>query len=199
MSKNTYFSYTSIFLVIILILILFFSPIAYIADSNININTSNINNEIYYYTNAEYAWPVPGYTRISSTFGKRVSPTTGASTYHSGIDIPAPAGSHIVSVQSGIVTFASWGAAGGYTIVIKNDNLSISYLHVSPEYIVRVNDVVTKGQVISKVGPKNVYGINNNPYKDSDGNPTNGATTGSHLHLTIKKDGVATDPLIFFN
>jgi hypothetical protein len=29
------------------------------------------------------------------------------------------------------------------------------------------------GQVISTVGPKNVYGINNNPYKDEYGNPTN--------------------------
>ena len=32
-----------------------------------------------------------------------------------------------------------------------------------------------------------LYGIINNPYKDSYDNPTNGATTGCHLHLTIKK------------
>ena len=42
------------------------------------------------------------------------------------------------------------------------------------------------GQVIATVGPKNVYGIQNNPYKDENGSPTNGATTGTHLHLAIK-------------
>lgn len=192
-----FISKSYIFFLIIVILIFFLSPIAYFADSNLSLSQSNSSNELFYFTNADYAWPVPGYTRISSKFGKRVSPTTGASTYHSGIDIPAPPGSHIIAVQSGIVTFASWGAAGGYTVVIKNDNISISYLHVSPEYLVAINDVVTKGQVISTVGPKNVYGIQNNPYKDSDGNPTNGASTGPHLHLTIKVDGVAVNPLSF--
>ena len=34
-----------------------------------------------------------------------------------------------------------------------------------------------------------------NTYKDSQGNPTNGATTGPHLHLTIKKEGQLIDPL----
>ncbi len=49
------------------------------------------------------------------------------------------------------------------------------------------------------MGPKNVYGIINNPYKDSNGNPTNGATTGCHLHLTVKNDGIAVNPLDYFN
>ena len=30
-----------------------------------------------------------------------------------------------------------------------------------------------KGEIIGKVGPKNVYGVTNNPYKDNKGNPTN--------------------------
>lgn len=44
----------------------------------------------YYFSSSDYAWPLPGYHTISSPFGLRVSPTSGASRYHSGIDIPAP-------------------------------------------------------------------------------------------------------------
>ena len=64
-----------------------------------------------------FVWPLDGYTYISSYFGYRTSPTSGASTYHSGIDIPAPEETTILAVCTGTVTFASWGAGGGYTIV----------------------------------------------------------------------------------
>lgn len=80
------------------------------------------------------------------------------------------------------MTFASWGAGGGYTIVIENDIYSVSYCHVSPIYTVFRGDVISAGSIISTVGPKNVYGIQNNPYTDENGNPTNGATT--RLSLT---------------
>ena len=57
---------------------------------------------------------------------------------------------------------------------------------------------VDKGTQIGNVGPKNVYGFPNNPYKDSSGKPTNGATTGCHLHLTIRKNGELINPLTLF-
>ncbi len=38
-----------------------------------------------------------------------------------------------------------------------------------------------------------------NPYHDSDGNPTNGATTGCHLHLGILKEGSYVDPLDYIS
>ena len=34
-------------------------------------------------------------------------------------------------------------------------------------------------KLYGQVGPKNVYGVVGNPYKDANGNPTNGATTRS--------------------
>ena len=150
-------------------------------------------------SNFEFYWPVPGYTKISSYFGNRNSPTAGASTFHQGIDIPAPNGTKLVATFSGIVTFIGFNGSAGYSIHIKNDNLQSFYHHVSPNYIVKVGDFVSSGQIIGQVGPKNVYGIKNNPYKDSSGKPTNGATTGPHLHFTIKKDGKAVNPLNYYS
>lgn len=71
--------------------------------------------------------------------------------------------------------------------MMENKNIIVLYCHVSPNYIVHTGDIVSQGTIISNVGPKNIYGIPNNKYVDSNGNPTNGATTGCHLHLTIKK------------
>ena len=53
------------------------------------------------------------------------------------------------------------------------------------------------GQVIGQVGPKYVYNVIGNPYHDSTGRPTNGATTGCHLHLSIKENNEYKNPLDF--
>lgn len=186
--SSSFFKYIYTYFIIIILLILF------VCLSVVQISTLSSYN-----FSGSFVWPIPDYTYISSYFGYRTSPTAGASSYHSGIDIPASEGTPILSVCDGIVTFASWGAGGGYTIVVENNNIKVSYCHVSPNFIIHKNDSIKAGSIISNVGPKNVYGIQNNPYKDSSGNPTNGATTGCHLHLTIKKDGIAVNPLDFFN
>ncbi len=89
------------------------------------------------------------------------------------------------------------GGSGGYTITIESTDglFRFSYCHSSPEFIVSVGQTVKKGEIIGKVGPKNVYGITNNPYKDKNGNPTNGALTGCHCHFSVKKAGEVIDPL----
>ena len=149
-----------------------------------------------FYGNLNFAWPIPGYTAISSPFGKRTAPTSGASTFHKGTDIPAPEGTTLIATCDGEITFIGFLGGGGYTITITNaDGLKISYCHVSPNYIVSVGQLIEQGEIIGNVGPKYVYGVVGNNYKDASGNPTNGATTGCHLHIGFREDGEYVNPM----
>lgn len=180
---------TIIFSIIICIL---FIPT--ISSGNISINSEE--KQIIFYGNSNFAWPIPGYTSISSYFGKRNAPTSGASTYHKGIDIPAPEGTNLIASCDGTITFTGFLGGGGCTITLTNsDGLKISYCHVSPNYIVSTGDIIEQGQIIGTVGPKYIYGISGNTYKDSSGRPTNGATTGCHLHIGFRLNGQYLNPL----
>ena len=185
------------YFIISIIIFIFFLFTSIFSTLNINIvDFSYDSNFSEFELSNDFIWPVPGFTNISSPFGFRKSPTLGASTFHSGIDIPAPELTSIYAVCDMTVYFSGWGAGGGYTISVNvNNHLKISYCHVHPNFLPKSGSSFKKGELITKVGPKNVYGINNNPYKDSNGKPTNGAMTGCHLHITFKENGKAVNPL----
>ena len=191
---NKIFSFILIFIIIICI---FFIP--FFSSANINSNT-NSNELIFIDTSSEYIWPIPGYTRISSYFGKRSAPTSGAAKYHTGVDIPAPEGTSLFAVCDGKITFTGFLGGGGYTITLEpeNTNIKFTYCHVSPNYIVSEGDLISKGQLIGHVGPKYVYGVLGNQYSDENGIPTNGATTGCHLHFGFRINGKYANPLDLF-
>lgn len=192
--------YILIYICIILFFIFYLCISYYQLNLNFYHNETTIFSSKYdFYFSSEFYWPVPGFHTITCPFGPRKSPTSGASSNHSGIDIGAPEGTTIYSSSSGIVTFIGFNGANGCSIIITSKNFTFSYCHVSPNFIVNEGDEILANQEIGKVGPKILYGIPNNPYKDSQGNPTNGATTGSHLHFGIKKDGIAVNPLEYFN
>lgn len=88
--------------------------------------------------------------------------------------------------------------AGGYTITLSFDDYKITYCHVDPNFIVSVGDFVEEGQVIGYVGPKYVYGVKGNTYTDATGKPTNGATTGTHLHIGFRINNEYKNPLNYF-
>ena len=195
--SSSFFKPFYVFFLIIIILILFIS--CFFGPSILGNSSFNSDEQYYSFNiNDEYVWPAPGYTTITSPFGYRDLPTAGATSYHAGVDIGAPQGSNLIAVCDGKITFASFLGGGGYTITLSVNNMKITYCHVSPTYIVKVGDVVKKGQVIGHVGPKNVYGVPGNQYYDENGNPTNGATTGPHLHLGVRVDGNYIDPLTLF-
>ncbi len=155
----------------------------------------NISLEDFEISSYGFIWPTPNYKTITSPYGYRNAPTSGAGTFHSGIDIGAPEGSNIYAVFSGEVTYIGFKGANGYTIQISNGEYLATYSHLSPYFIVYVGQYVSQGNLIATVGPKNVYDVPNNPYKDSSGNPTNGATTGPHLHFSLKINNQSVNPL----
>lgn len=193
---NLSITYITAFILIIPIL---FIPV--LAEGNYDISSSLVNQNKEFITNNSskiYSWPTPGYTTITCNFGYRKAPTSGASTYHGAIDIGAPQNSKIVACVSGKIIYTDFYGANGFTIMLQNSedsSIVAVYSHLSPDFIVKKDDFVLKNQVIANVGPKNVYGVPNNKYKDSNGNPTNGATTGPHLHFAIKIDNKAVNPL----
>ena len=121
-----------------------------------------------YYDFSKCIWPTPNYKQITSYFGFRIHPTTFKSSYHSGIDIAAPEGTNIHSICNGIIDFIGFNGAYGYSIIIKNNNLQILYAHVSPNYIVKINDTILSNQIIGNVGPKYIQDFYGNTYYDSN-------------------------------
>lgn len=193
--SNSFFIPLKRFIFIIIFIIIFICIFFIPFLPSYSISTPIDQNFTIDISSSGYAWPSPGYTTINSYFGYRTSPTAGASSYHSGLDIGAPEGAKLIAVTSGKITFASFLGGGGYTITLTSGNIKFTYCHVSPYYIVKKGDYVTQGQVIGYVGPKNVYGVKGNQYKDENGNPTNGATTGPHLHFGVRVNGEYIDPL----
>ncbi len=180
-----------------------FICIVFVLYSSESISTDfsqNIDSDFF---NSNFIWPLPGYSTITSYYGSRVAPTNGAGSFHSGIDIGATPGVEIVSSFSGKVIYAGFLGANGYSIQISNGTYLATYSHVSPYFLVYVGQYINQGDVIATVGPKNVYDVPNNPYKDSNGNPTNRChhwTTSSfffkskwnpcqsiRIHSTLKK------------
>ncbi len=125
-------------------------------------------------------WPVPSCTLITSRFGYRVAPTTGASTYHGGLDIGAGMGASIVAAGAGDVIYS--GANGGYgnCVMIDHGNGVVTvYAHMS-SIGVSYGQYVTAGQYVGAVG-------------------STGVSTGPHCHFEIRINGVQTDPAAYFS
>ena len=160
---NSAFKLSFLFFIFIIIFIcIFFIPIILNNPNTI----SNISTMPY--SSGSYLWPIPDSHTITSYFGKRNSPTANASSYHLGVDIVAKEGTKLIAIDNGKVTYVGFKGSGGYTITYQTNAFAVSYCHVSPNFVVKTGDIIYKGQLIGFVGPKNVYGIINNPYKDSN-------------------------------
>lgn len=130
----------------------------------------------------DYVWPCAG-TSISSRFGYRGQPTAGASTAHSGVDIPDSMGNPYYAVADGEVVSITYPNGSGdltaitiYHGVDANGNeLYTQYLHGSIANGLHVGQMVRQGE---RIGGVNTYG----------------PSTGPHVHLNVytQSGGVRT-------
>jgi murein DD-endopeptidase MepM/ murein hydrolase activator NlpD len=115
---------------------------------------------------------------ISSRYGWRVHPITGADDLHTGLDIAVASGTEILAGHDGTVRSAGDAGAYGLAVVIDGeDGLATRYAHCSA-LSVTAGQEVEKGDVIAEVG-------------------STGMSTGPHLHVEVIKDGRFLNPLLF--
>ncbi|PWB38257.1 MAG: hypothetical protein C3F02_04600 [Parcubacteria group bacterium] len=136
------------------------------------------------YAGEGFTWPVASRV-ITSYFHDKDYPYRWIFE-HPAIDIATPQGTPIKAVESGYVTIAKDGGKKGYSyiMIVHASGLSSVYGHIN-QMSVSVDQFVSKGQIIGYSG----------------GTPgTRGAgpfTTGPHLHLEIRLNGIPVDPLSY--
>jgi murein DD-endopeptidase MepM/ murein hydrolase activator NlpD len=126
-----------------------------------------------------YIKPISG-GRLSSNFGRRKSPTKGASSYHKGVDWSVPTGTAVFASCGGTVARAGWGSGYGYCVYINHeDGRQTRYGHLS-KVLVKVGQTVKQGERIALSG-------------------NTGVSTGPHLHFEILINGSQVNPLKYLN
>ncbi len=139
----------------------------------LTLSLANVGSE---YIGGTMAWPVPGYTRITSSYGMREHPITGVYKLHSGVDIGAPRGTSFIAANDGIVTKAEYNTAYGNMVIVDHGGgISTLYAH-GDEISVEVGQTVKRGDEVLKVG-------------------TTGYSTGYHAHFEVRINGQTVEPL----
>ncbi len=124
--------------------------------------------------------PLPQFAGVSSNFGWRKHPVTGAREFHKGLDYRGKTGDPIIATADGIVEYAGYHKASGYgKMIIIHHAFGFRTLfgHLS-KVAVKSGQLVKKGQVIGYVG-------------------NTGLSTGSHLHYEISFVQRALNPVPF--
>ena len=116
---------------------------------------------------------------ISSPFGWRIHPITGASRFHSGIDIADDYYTPVVASAPGVVTHAGWIDGYGNAVIIEHEGgWSTLYGHFA-EIHVMAGQTVSAGHLIGGQG-------------------STGNSTGPHCHFEIRDpSGTPVDPALF--
>jgi len=128
-----------------------------------------------FYTPLDLYW----YNYVSSYYGYRINPATGAEQLHRGVDIAVPTGTTVLAAMDGTVTTAAYDSYYGNYIVIEDSRgYCTKYAHMDT-LSVSAGQTVKHGDTIGTTG-------------------NTGSSTGSHLHIECLYNGAYYNPLFYF-
>ena len=113
--------------------------------------------------------------RVTSPYGYRPHPFTGAQSFHTGVDMRAPSGTPVLAARDGVVFEKGTLEIFGHYIIINHESgFQTVYAHLK-EVLADVGNAVDAGDIIALSG-------------------NSGISTGPHLHFEIRRDGIPADP-----
>lgn len=120
----------------------------------------------------------PARNSMTSSFGARRDPFTGATAMHAGIDFSGPTGAPIYAAAKGRISFVGQKSGYGNVVEIAHGNGMVTrYAHMS-KFASRVGQEVAAGDVIGAIG-------------------STGRSTGPHLHFEVRINDRAVNPRPF--
>ncbi len=138
-----------------------------------------LRNDTTPYVGGNFISPFKNYNwrnEVTSVYGTREHPISHVQKFHAGVDLGVPLGTSIYAVNSGTVLYVRYSDTGyGYHFVINHGGkITTTYAHCSQIFVV-AGDEIKQGQLIAKVG-------------------STGNSTGPHLHLEVRVNGVTRNP-----
>lgn len=117
----------------------------------------------------------PVFGVLTSGYGYRDHPISGKHRFHGGVDIGAEEGTPIAAFADGRVEYVGEDNSYGLYLQIDHGNGVKSFYAHCRELCVRKDQRIEAGETVALVG-------------------STGTTTGPHLHLELKCEGVRVDP-----
>jgi murein DD-endopeptidase MepM/ murein hydrolase activator NlpD len=108
----------------------------------------------------------------------RSDPFTGRPEFHKGVDFAGKHGADVVSVASGIVTWAGSRYGYGNLVEINHGNGYVTRYGHNAEVLVAEGDPVKKGQLVARMG-------------------STGRSTGPHVHFEVIHRGKNVNPMTY--
>jgi len=118
------------------------------------------------------------FSKVTSTFGRRVHPVMGSWHNHAGVDFGAPVGTPVRATADGEIAYIGrYGGYGKFIVLKHRDNISTAYAHLNAFAPgLSVGETIRQGEIIGEVG-------------------ATGRVTAPHLHYEFRINDVAQNPM----